>query len=167
MQRSRTTFFSFTQTGTCVGSLHDGLLVQHWALRQRQISSHACNRDPTEEEASYRITSSVPFQKNVMNLQSLATKNKSSSTCILSTMKHDIPQTAPRLSHCMPDCGYRERPRPTCHQICALGSQTRLSASCLLPGWKTGGRKSGEKLLDKGYKIYSQCSVYIITFIHS
>lgn len=61
--RSKTSFMSLTQTGACVGSLHYGLLVQHRALRQWQISSHPCNRDPTEE-ASYHITSTtVPFQR--------------------------------------------------------------------------------------------------------
>lgn len=88
-KRSKTTFSWLTQTGACVGSLHYGLLVQHRALRQWQISSHPCNRDPTKE-ASYHITSTtVPFQEDEMNLHSLVTKNKSSSSCVLSTMKHD------------------------------------------------------------------------------
>lgn len=51
--------FSLTQTGTGVGSLHDGLLIQHRALRQRQIRSHPCNRDSTEQDASYRIASAT------------------------------------------------------------------------------------------------------------
>lgn len=150
---SKTTFLSLTQTGACVGSLHYGLLVQHWALRQWQISSHPCNRDPTEE-ASYHITSTtVPFQRM-------------RRTCTLSQLKINrhhhvsyrpwnvigrIPPRALQLSHSVTvhwaaAAENSQTAVPTCHQICALGSQTRLSASCLLPRRQMGGRKSGETL---------------------
>lgn len=48
-----------------------------------------------------------------------------------------IGSCAAQSQHCC-TLGYicRERRWPTCRQICALGSQTRLSASCLSPGWR-------------------------------
>ena len=112
-KHQRATFCSLTQAGARVGSLHYGLLVQHRALRQRQISSHPCNRDPTEE-ASYHITSTNrSISKEEMNLYSLETKNKSSSSCVLSTMKRDSTNSsAARSQRCCTLNGSCREPYP-------------------------------------------------------
>lgn len=137
MKRPRATLFSLTQTGTGIGSLHYGLLIQHRALCQWQICSHPCNWDPMEQEVSYHIASTT------------VTCQKTCRTCTLAwlNIKHQhlgfyspwnmigwIPSTSQRVSQGADGCSNRERQRPTCHQICASGSQTRPSASCRSPG---------------------------------
>lgn len=107
-------------------------------------------------------------------MNSSATKNKSSSSCVLLTMKRDRwnptnSSLAQSQHYSTPDCSCRGRNRPTCHRICALGSQTRLSASCLLPGWETGERESGEvnrHVLRNLQVIYVQPCLHFIYIQH-
>lgn len=142
-------FRTFTQTGACVGSLHDGLLVQHWSFCQRQISSHPCDGDPKEKVSDHitfpfqRIQSCTVFQLKINHRHHHVSYRP--WKCDVRQNPTSVSGTQPvllctKLQLCM-------QLLPTCRQICASGSQTRLSASCQLPGTKTARRGKKKQLL--------------------
>lgn len=81
----------------------------------------------------------------------LATKNKSSSSCVLSSMKRETqsPTSSSSDTALLRTELHLHRAVPTCHRIGALGSQTKLSASCLLPRRQKWGRKVREVMRKK------------------